>query len=85
MAQANSDSTTRRPVVGSHGTFLATDARVPIAAPGPGTEASDPIFAAIDAHSRALRRRNEIIEAICAAEESHKIEEREAWQTYERQ
>jgi hypothetical protein len=47
------------------------------------TEASDPIFAAIEAHRRALGRRNEIIEAICAAEERHKVEEHEAWHSYE--
>jgi hypothetical protein len=45
--------------------------------------ASDPILAAIEAHKRALGRRNEIIEAMCAAEERLKIEEREAWHSYE--
>jgi hypothetical protein len=48
------------------------------------TEASDPIFATIEAHRSALGRRNETIEEICAAEERHKVEEREAWYSYEK-
>ena len=48
-----------------------------------GPEASDPIFAPIKAHKRELHRRNQNIEAICAAEERHKAEEREDWHRYE--
>ncbi len=77
MAQADSNSTTHR-------TFVRSPSIVPDAAPETlRTEVSDPIFAAIEAHQRALGRRNEVIEAICAAEERHKIEEREAWHSYE--
>jgi hypothetical protein len=43
---------------------------------------SDPIFAAIEAHKRKLDRRNQTIEAICAAEDRHKAEERDAWHRY---
>ena len=46
-------------------------------------EASDPIFAAIEAHKCELDRRNQTIEAICAAEDRHKAEERDAWHRYE--
>jgi hypothetical protein len=91
MAQADSDHTTRRAFVRSQATFLACDPSIPVAVPVPvaapaisTTEASDPIFAAIEVHRRALGRRNEIIEAICAAEERHKVEEREAWDSYEK-
>jgi hypothetical protein len=85
MAQADSDSTTPRPFLRSQRSFFAGDATTaPAAAPATSrTEASDPIFAAIEAHRRALGRRNEIIEEICAAEERHKLEEREAWHSYE--
>ena len=77
MAQADSNSTTPR-------TFVRSPSIVPDATPEtPRTEALDPIFAAIEAHKRALGRRNELIEAICAAEERHKVEEREAWHSYE--
>jgi hypothetical protein len=70
--------------VRSQTSILTTDAATPLAAPATsGTEASDPIFAAIEAHRRALGWRNEIIEEICAAEERHKGEEREAWHSYE--
>src|SRR5262245_55647357 len=73
MAQANSNSTTRR-------TFVRSPSIVPETS---RTEALDPIFAAIEAHRRALGRRNELIEAMCAAEERHKGEERQAWRSYE--
>ena len=77
MAQADSNSTIRH-------TLLRSPTMVPDTAPETSrTEALDPIFAAIEAHKRALDRRNEIIEAICAAEERHKVEEREAWHSYE--
>jgi hypothetical protein len=77
MAQADSNSTTRR-------TFVRSPSIVPDTAPETSpTEELDPIFAAIEAHKRALGRRNEIIEAMCAAEERHKIEERKAWHSYE--
>jgi hypothetical protein len=49
-----------------------------------GPEASDPIFAAIEAHKFELDRRNETIEAICAAEDRHKAQERDAWHRYEK-
>ena len=48
-----------------------------------GPEASDPTFTAIDTHKRELDRRNQTIEAICAAEDRHKAEERDAWHRYE--
>src|ERR1700733_9982626 len=84
MAQADSDSTTGRAFLRSQTLFLTAGA-IPIAAPSiSGTEASDPIFVAIEAHRRALGRRNDIIEEICTAEERLKEEEREAWQSYER-
>jgi len=85
MAQANSNSTTRRAVVRSQTSLPAAHTTiVPATAPLTSrTEASDPIFAVIDAHRRALGRRNEIIEAMCAAEERHKVGEREAWHSYE--
>jgi hypothetical protein len=85
MAQADSNSTTRRAVLRSQTSALAADTTiVPATAPVTSrTEASDPIFVAIEAHRPALGRRNEIIESICAAEERHKVEEREAWHSYE--
>jgi hypothetical protein len=73
MAQADSNSTTAR-------TFVPSPSIVPDSS---HNEGGDPIFAAIEAHKRALGRRNEIIEAICAAEERHKAEERESWHSYE--
>ncbi len=73
MAQADPNSTTRRTFVRSHSIVPDT----------PRTEVADPIFAAIEAHKRALGRRTEKIEAICAAEEHYKAEEREAWHSYE--
>ena len=48
-----------------------------------GPEASDPIVNAIEAHKHELERRNQKIEAICAAEDRHKAEERDAWHRYE--
>ena len=77
MAQADSNSTTAR-------TFVRSPSIVPDIAPDTfRTEVSDPISTAIEAHKRALSRRNETIEAISAAEERLKVEEREAWQSYE--
>ena len=77
MAQADSNSTTRR-------TFVRSPKIVPDVAPATSpTETSDPIFAAIEAHKRALGQRNEIIEEICAAEERLKVEEQDAWHSYE--
>jgi hypothetical protein len=73
MAQADSNPTTAR-------TFVRSPSIVPDSS---RNEGGDPIFAAIEAHKRALGRRNEIIEAICAAEERHKAEERELWHSYE--
>jgi hypothetical protein len=71
--------------VRSRSTLVAADATTPIAAPATSAaEVSDPIFVAIEAHRRALGRRNETIEEICAAEERHKVEEREAWYSYEK-
>ena len=35
------------------------------------------------AHQRELERRNQTIEAICAAEDRYKAEERDAWKRYE--
>jgi hypothetical protein len=87
MAQADSQSTTRRAFLGSPEKLLAADTLIsPIAAPVPeaaaasGCKASDPIFAAIEAHKRALDQRNQTIEALCAAEERQKNEERETWE-----
>jgi hypothetical protein len=85
MAQAASNRTTRRAFVRSQSTFVAADTATPITAPATsGAEAPDPILAAIEAHRRTLGRRNEMIEEICAAEERHKVEEREAWYSYEK-
>ncbi len=87
MAQADSQSTTRRAFLGSPETQLTP--KPPSAVPLPdavvvsGREASDPIFVAIEAHQRELGRRNQTIEAICAAEDRHKLEERESWHRYE--
>jgi hypothetical protein len=92
MAQADSQS--RTPLnffLGSRETSVAADAvMLPGAVPAPaaevasGPEASDPIFAAIEVHRRELARRNQTIEAICAAEDRHKAEERDAWNGYEK-
>jgi hypothetical protein len=90
MAQADSQSTTRRAFLRSPETLLAADAEVlATAVPAPAAEvvsapeAPDPIFAAIEAHKRELDRRNQTIEAICAAEDRHKLEERDSWHRYE--
>ena len=90
MAQADSQSTTGRAFVRSPDTHFAADAglspsavAVPDAVVVSGAEASDPIFAAIKTHKRELDRRNQTIEAICAAEERHKADERETWHRYE--
>jgi hypothetical protein len=90
MAQADSQSTTRRASMRSPETPPAADAMtMPSAVPAPAgmvvsdPKASDPILIAIEAHKRALGRRNRIIEAICAAEDRHKAEERDAWHRYE--
>ncbi len=78
MAQADSNSTTRR-------TFVRSPRVAPDSTPDTArTEASDPIFAAIEGHRSALGRRNNIIEEICTAEESLKAQEREAWHSYEK-
>jgi hypothetical protein len=87
VAQADSQSTTHRAFLRSPETPPAADAVIlPRAVPALEVccpEASDPIFAAIDAHKRELDRRNHTIEAICAAEDRHKAEERDAGQCYE--
>jgi hypothetical protein len=90
MAQADSQSKTDRAFLRSpEAPFTAEAVTVPGAVPAPartvvsGPEASDPIFTAIDAHERELDRRNQTIEAICAAEDRHKAEERDAWHRYE--
>jgi hypothetical protein len=91
MAQADSQSTTPRVFLDSGETPLAADPvilRRAIPAPAAevvvsGPEASDPIFAAIEVHQRELARRNQTIEAICAAEDRRKAEERDAWHRYE--
>jgi hypothetical protein len=90
MAQADSQFTTRRVCLGSPETQLAIKAVIsPSAVRMPDVtvsdpEAADPIFTAIDAHNRELVRRNQTIEAICAAEDRHKAEERDAWHRYEK-
>jgi hypothetical protein len=91
MVQADSQSTTPRAFLGSRETPLAADAVIlPKAVPAPaaevvsGPEAPDPIFAAIEVHQQELARRNRTIEAICAAEDRHKTEERDAWHRYEK-
>jgi hypothetical protein len=91
MAQADSQSTTPRVFLDSCETPLAADPvilRRAIPAPAAevvsGPEASDPIFAAIEVHQRELAKRNQTIEAICAAEDRHKVEERDAWSRYEK-
>jgi hypothetical protein len=87
MAQADSQSTTNRAFLRTPETPLAPNAVIlpgAVAAPEVcGLEASDPIFTAIAAHKHELDRRNQTIEAICAAEDRHKAEERDAWHRYE--
>lgn len=90
MAQADSQSTTHAAFLRSPETHFAGSAVVsqtavpaPAAVEVPGSESTDPIFAAIGAHRRKLDRRNQTIEALCAAEEHHKAEERDAWHRYE--
>jgi hypothetical protein len=84
MAQADSNSTTRRTFVRSQTSFRATDATIPVEEPAiPVTENSDRIFTAIEEHREALNRRNRTIEEICTTEERLKAEEREAWHSYE--
>jgi hypothetical protein len=90
MAQADLQSTTCRAFLGSLETQLtantvisASAVPVPDAAAVPDPGASDLIFAAIDAHRRELDRRNQTIEAIGAAEDRYKAEERDAWHRYE--
>ena len=91
MAQADSQSTTRKTFLRNPETHLAVDSVVSLTArPAPdtgaisGPEAADPIFDAIGAHKCELDRRNQMIEAICAAEERHKSEERDAWHRLEK-
>jgi hypothetical protein len=86
MAQADSHSTTRKAILRNPETHLAVDTVTSLTAmPAPdagaisGPEAADPIFDAIGAHKCELDRRNQAIEAICAAEERHKSEEQDAW------
>jgi hypothetical protein len=90
MAQADSQSTIHRAVLRSPETPLTVNPVLPRAAPiqagvaVSSAEASDPIFTAIDAHRRELDKRNQTVEAICAAEDRHKAEERDAWHCYEK-
>jgi hypothetical protein len=91
MAQTDSQSTTCRTFLGSPETQLTANTVIsPGAVPVPDPaavsdpKASDSIFAAIDTHRRELDRRNRSIEAICAAEDRHKAEERDAWHRYEK-
>jgi hypothetical protein len=91
MAQADSQSTTCRTFLGSPETQLTANTVISpavVPAPNPAAvsdpKASDLIFAAIDTHRRELDRRNRTIEAICAAEDRHKAEERDAWHRYEK-
>ena len=91
MAQADLQSTTRSALLCSPETPPAADkvtlpAGVPVAArvAVSAAEASEFIFAAIEAHKRELDRRNQTIEAICAAEDRYKAEERDAWHRYEK-
>jgi hypothetical protein len=90
MAQANSQSKTPGVFLDSRETPLAADAVIlskaipPAAELVSGAEESDPIFAAIKVHQRELAKRNQTIEAICAAEERHKAGERNAWSRYEK-
>ena len=91
MAQADSQSTTRRASLRKTETNLSVDTlMLPTAMPAPArvavsaVDASDPILAAIEAHRCELDRRNQTIEAICAAEDRHKSEERDAWHRYEK-
>ena len=90
MAQANSQSTTPRAFLRSAETHQVAD---PVISPATafaangvvlsGPEASDLIFTVIESHKRELGRRNQTIEAICAAEDRNKSEERDAWHRYE--
>ena len=90
MAQADSQFTTRRAFLDSPETQLTTKAVIsPNAVRMPDVTvsdavAADPIFTAIDAHNRELDRRNQTIDALCAAEDRHKAEERDAWYRYEK-
>jgi hypothetical protein len=91
MAQANSQSKTPGVFLDSRETPLAADAVIlSKAIPAPAAEVvsspeeSDPVFAAIKVHQRELAKRNQTIEAICAAEERHKAGERNAWSRYEK-
>ena len=90
MAQADSESTT--PHTFLRGSEVHDDVDLPtppIAALATGEVvlsgpiAPDPIFSAIESHKRELDRRNQTIEAICAAEDRYRSEERDAWHRYE--
>ena len=89
MAQADSQSMThsaflRSPETAPAGDKLTLPPPVPVSgATGSGSNPSDPILAAIEAHRHALDQRNQTIEAICAAEDRYKSEERDAWHRYE--
>jgi hypothetical protein len=91
MAQADSQSRTPRVFLDSRETPLTADAvilpRAVLAQAAEvvsGPEALDPIFATIEVHQRELAKRNQTIDAICAAEDRHKAEERDAWSRYEK-
>ena len=82
MAQADLQFKMSHAVLRNPETDLETlSGRVAIAALEP--EPTDPIFDAMKAHKRELERRNQTIEAICAAEDRYKAEERDAWKRYE--
>ena len=89
MAQADSQSTTRSAFLRSPETSPASDKltlspAMPVSvAMGSGPKPPDPILAAIEAHKHALDQRNRMFEAICAAEDRQKAEERDAWHRYE--
>ena len=76
MAQADSHST-------ADAVILPRAVPAPAAEVVSGPQAIDPIFAVIEAHKRELDKRNQTIETLCAAEERHKSEERDAWHRYE--
>ena len=88
MAQADSQSTTRSAFLRSPETSPPTDkltlpSAVPVSVATGSGKPPDPILAAIEAHKHALDQRNRMIEAICAAEDRQKAEERDAWHRYE--
>jgi hypothetical protein len=82
MAQADSHSTTPTAVSRLLEMHLTPQPAAELV-PTVGHENADPVFGAIEDHKRELNRRNQTIEAICAAEERCKEEERETWRRYE--